>query len=101
MYAATWYDLKPLGYYNYMSGGKGGVFYGGGVRIGGACVRGSLMAGIVWCRCRRFILGRATLLGAPARLKGIRWEVLMLVGSYDGCELRIGHVHWYSELCLF
>jgi hypothetical protein len=37
IYAATWYDEKQLGYYDYVTGGKGGggAIEGGGVRVGG------------------------------------------------------------------
>jgi hypothetical protein len=55
-YAANWHDQKPLGHYDYVFGGKGGGIYGGGPRLAVACVRASLMVGIVWRRrCRDMI----------------------------------------------
>lgn len=45
LYAATWYDKKPLGYYDYVFGGKGGVIYGGGARVGGGMCAGKFDGG--------------------------------------------------------
>jgi hypothetical protein len=45
MYAATWYDAKPLGYYDYVFGDRGGVIYGGGARVGGGMCAGKLDGG--------------------------------------------------------
>jgi hypothetical protein len=45
IYAATWYDQKPLGYYDYVFGGKGGVIYGGGARVGGGMCAGKFDGG--------------------------------------------------------
>jgi hypothetical protein len=42
IFAATWYDNKELGYYNYISGGLGG---GGGIEGGGLRVGGGMCAG--------------------------------------------------------
>jgi hypothetical protein len=53
MYAATRYDQKPLGYYDYVFGGKGGGIYGGGARVGGSMCAGKFDGGIVWRRRRR------------------------------------------------
>jgi hypothetical protein len=45
MYAATWYDQKLLGYYDYVFGGKGGCIYGGGARVGGGMCAGKFDGG--------------------------------------------------------
>jgi len=46
MYAATWYDLKPLGFYDYVSGGDGsGVIKGGGASLGGGMCGGKFDGG--------------------------------------------------------
>jgi hypothetical protein len=45
MYAATWYDAKPLGYYDYVFGDGGGVIRGGGARVGGGMCAGKLDGG--------------------------------------------------------
>jgi hypothetical protein len=47
IFAATWYDNKELGYYNYVSGwrGDGGGVEGGGVRVGGGMCAGRFDGG--------------------------------------------------------
>jgi Glycine-rich domain-containing protein-like len=46
MYVATWYDLKPLGFYDYTYGGDGvGVIKGGGARLGGGMCAGKFDGG--------------------------------------------------------
>ena len=47
IFAATWYDNKDLGYYNYITGGPdgGGGITGGGVRLGGAMCAGRFDGG--------------------------------------------------------
>jgi Glycine-rich domain-containing protein-like len=47
IYAATSYDNKELGYYNYISGGRegGGGIEGGGIRLGGAMCAGKFDGG--------------------------------------------------------
>jgi hypothetical protein len=47
VYAATWYDDKALGYYNYITGGRdgGAGMEGGGIRVGGAMCAGRFDGG--------------------------------------------------------
>jgi len=46
MYAATWYDRKPIGFYDYLSGGDGvGFFSGGGAGLGGGMCAGKFDGG--------------------------------------------------------
>lgn len=47
IYAATWYDNKELGYYNYITGGRdgGARIEGGGIRVGGAMCAGRFDGG--------------------------------------------------------
>jgi hypothetical protein len=47
-----WYDAKPLGYYDYVFGGRGGVIDGGGARVGGGMCAGKFDGGGI-VRCRR------------------------------------------------
>jgi hypothetical protein len=42
IYAATWYDKRELGYYDYVSGGRGG---GGAIEGGGLAVGGGMCGG--------------------------------------------------------
>ncbi|KAN0101525.1 hypothetical protein V8E51_012035 [Hyaloscypha variabilis] len=47
IYAATWYDRKELGYYDYVSGGRGGAgaIDGGGLAVGGGMCGGRFDGG--------------------------------------------------------
>jgi hypothetical protein len=46
LYAATWYDKKKLGYYDYVSGGRGGdAIEGGGLAMGGGMCGGRFDGG--------------------------------------------------------
>jgi hypothetical protein len=47
IYAATWYDKKELGYYDYVSGGRGrgGAIEGGGLPLGGGMCGGRFDGG--------------------------------------------------------
>jgi hypothetical protein len=47
IYAATWYDRRDLGYYNYITGGKNhnGGIDGGGLRVGGGMCAGRFDGG--------------------------------------------------------
>lgn len=47
IYAATWYDKKELGYYDYVSGGRGGggTIEGGGLPLGGGMCGGRFDGG--------------------------------------------------------
>jgi hypothetical protein len=47
IYAATWYDKRELGYYDYVSGGRGGggAIEGGGLAVGGGMCGGKFDGG--------------------------------------------------------
>ncbi|KAF4634273.1 hypothetical protein G7Y89_g3830 [Cudoniella acicularis] len=49
IYAATWYDQNELGYYDYVSGGRGGgsAIEGGGLPVGGGCRRYIILPQVV------------------------------------------------------